>query len=60
MAHVGQTVSEGSPAPVTGRYEHMARCYNTITVNKGEKMPPCGLAECRNRKASWKLIADLT
>ncbi len=56
--YVGQFVAEGAPAPATARYEHTGGCGNTVIVNKGEKMPPCGLANCPNKKASWRLIAE--
>lgn len=53
-------VNPGEKAPVTGRYRHTSGCGNTIIVNKGEIMPPCGLPSCPHRGGAWQLIQTLT
>lgn len=59
MANVGDRVSVGSTAPDTGQYKHSV-CTNTIIINKGEKVPPCGLSSCPNKGANWILNKKLT
>ena len=59
MASVGDRVGIGHPAPDTGRYKHSA-CSNTIIINKGEIMPPCGMGDCPNTRADWILNEKLT
>ena len=59
MAQVGQSVSVGTVAPETGRYKHSA-CTNTIILNRGNVVPPCGMANCPNKGANWQLVAILT
>ncbi len=61
MASVGTIVNVGSFAPETGRYQHLANnCPNTIILNAGNKVPPCGLDDCPDQGADWRLIRSLT
>jgi len=54
---VGDSYSIGTSAPATGRYK-CSGCGNTIIVNKGETLPPCG--ECKRSGIRWTLVAILT
>lgn len=47
----------GDRAPETGRYK-CSNCGNTIIVNKGETLPPCGA--CNKPGITWTLVAKLT
>jgi hypothetical protein len=47
----------GESAPATGRYK-CSGCGNTIIVNKGETLPPCGV--CHKSGITWTLVAKLT
>lgn len=59
MANIGDRVSVGGLAPVTGRYKHSV-CDNTIIINKGEKVPPCSVKKCPLKGAEWVLKDKLT
>ena len=54
---IGDSYSIGEEAPVTGRYK-CSNCGNTIIVNKGERLPPCG--KCKRPGIRWILVAILT
>jgi hypothetical protein len=54
MANVGDSRAVGSPAPVTGRYQHSA-CTNTEIFNKGDILPLCTSPGCPNKGANWVL-----
>jgi hypothetical protein len=60
MATVGTTVKVGENAPETGRYLHSGCKANTIILNKGNNVPPCGLGSCPNKGAYWTLTQILT
>ncbi len=47
----------GEWCAATARYR-CPKCGNTIIVNKGERMPPCGV--CKNRGVVWQRRARLT
>jgi hypothetical protein len=59
MAKVGESVEVGTYAPETGQYKHSPNeCPNTIILNKGNKVPPCGV--CEKPGANWILAKILT
>jgi predicted RNA-binding Zn-ribbon protein involved in translation (DUF1610 family) len=47
----------GELCDATARYR-CPKCGNTIIVNKGERVPPCGV--CRKRGVVWQRKARLT
>jgi hypothetical protein len=54
MANIGVHRAVGSPAPDTGRYQHLA-CHFTEIVNKGNILVLCGNRSCPNKGANWVL-----
>ncbi len=44
----------GSPAPDTGRYQHLA-CSKTEIFNKGNILRLCANRSCPNKGANWAL-----
>ncbi len=48
----------GSPAPVTGRYQHSA-CTKTQIFNKGNILVLCANRSCPNKGANWTLQEKL-